>query len=291
MPKANEFLRGLFEPTGINDNDLEAALQASGLKEIEFTDAVVEKFNNFYMTPERALSDPEINKKLKQKHWGHFADTIEKDIKEAVNANFPDEYRDKYYAIPQDQTNGIYDRLKVLKEGMKALSTNGSTDDVKKVKETHRQEVAALNEALKKVKEDQERQVSEFEKSKKDIALDWALKQKVSGFKLATEFENPKIKNVIINSAIESLKNGYKLDFDKDNQSILFRNKEDGDVYEGNVKVTLEKFLEKELEPYTVKSNAGTPPPTVPNSAPSYQMPSDKPKTLQDMIKQGAIML
>jgi hypothetical protein len=290
MPKVNEFLRTVFEATQIKDNDLEAALQASGLKEVELPDEVVKKFNDFYMTPDRAMSDPEIAKKLKTKHWGYFADTVEKEFKAIVNL-LPEEIKTKYYAIPQDQVNGIYDRLKILQEGVASINVNGSTDDIKKVKETHRQEVAALNEAIKKVKEDQEKQVSEFEKTKKDIALDFALKQKVSAFKLASDFDKPKIKDVIINSTIESLKNGYKLDFDKDNQSILFRNKEDGDVYEGNVKVTLEKFLEKELEPYTVKSNAGTPPPTVPNSAPSYQMPSDKPITLRDMIKSGATMI
>jgi len=286
MPKVNEFLRTVFEATGINDNDLEAALQASGLKEVELPEAVVKKFNDFYMTPDRAMNDPEITKKLKTKHWGYFADTVEKDLKPIINL-LPEDYKTKYYAIPTDQTNGIYDRLKILQEGVTAINTNGSTDDIKKVKETHRQEVAALNEAIKKAKEDQDKQLSDFEKTKKDIALDFALKQKVSNFNLSDTFKDEKVKNVIINSTIQSLKDGYKLDFDKDNQTILFRNKEDGDVYEGNVKVTLEKFLEKELEPYTVKNTAGAKPP-IPSPAPSYQMPSDKPKTLQDMIKEAA---
>jgi gas vesicle protein len=283
--KVNEFLRSVFEATEIKNNDLEAALQASGLKEVEIPDEVTKKFNDFYMTPDRAMNDPDINKKLKTKHWGYFADTVEKEFK-AIVALLPEDIKTKYYAIPADQTNGIYERLKILQEGVSHINTNGSTDEVKKVKETHRKEVEALNEAIKREKEERENQVQAFEKTKKDIALDFALKQKVSGFKLAADFDKPKIKDVIINSTIESLKNGYKLDFDKDNQTILFRNKEDGDVYEGNVKVTLEKFLEKELEPYTVKNNSGAPAPSAP-SAPSYQMPSDKPKTLQDMIKAG----
>ena len=288
MPKVNEFLRTVFEATEIKNNDLEAALQASGLKEVELPDEVVKKFNDFYMTPDRAMSDPEITKKLKTKHWGYFADTVEKEFKAIVNL-LPEEFKTKYYGIPQDQVNGIYDRLKILQEGVASVNVNGSTDDIKKVKDTHRKEVEALNEAIKQQKEKAENQVKEFESTKKSIALDFALRQKVSGFKLGADFDKPKIKDVIINSTIESLKKDYKLDLEND--TILFRNKEDGDVYEGNQKVTLEKFLEKELEPYTVKSNAGTPPPTAPNSAPSYQMPSDKPKTLQDMIKAGATMI
>lgn len=283
--KVNEFLRKTFEATGINDNDLEAALQASGLKEVEIPDAVTKRFDEFYMTPERAMSDPEINKKLKTKHWGYFADTVEKEFKQIVNF-LPEDIKTKYYAIPQDQVNGIYDRLKVLQEGVSHLNTNGSTDEVKKVKENHRKEVEELNAAIKKEKEERERQIQEFERTKKDIALDWALKDKAKSFKLAPEFDKPRIKDVIINSTIESLKNGYKLDLDKDN-TILFRNKEDGDVYEGNVKVTLEKYLEKELEPYIVKNNGGTPPPSAP-TAPTIKMPSDKPITLMDMIKGGA---
>ena len=283
--KVNEFLRSIFEATEIKNNDLEAALQASGLKEVEIPDEVTKKFNDFYMTPERAMNDPEINKKLKTKHWGYFADTVEKEFKNIV-ALLPEEVKTKYYAIPADQTNGIYDRLKILQEGVAHINTNGSTDEVKKVKETHRKEVEALNEAIKREKEERENQVKEFENTKKSIALDFALRQKVSGFKLATDFDKPKIKDVIINSTIESLKKDYKLDLEND--TILFRNKEDGDVYEGNQKVTLEKFLEKELEPYTVKNNSGTPPPSAPPTGPTYQLPSDKPKTLQDMIREAA---
>lgn len=105
-----------------------------------------------------------------------------------------------------------------------------------------------------------ELKAKEFEKKQNDLAIDYALRQKVSAFKIANEFDKPKIKDVIINSTIESLKSGYKLDFDE-NKNILFRTKEDNDVYEGNVKVSLEKYLEKELEPYIVKSNAPPVPP------------------------------
>ena len=50
---------------------------------------------------------------------------------------------------------------------------------------------------------------------------------------------------------------------------INFRKKDGTDVYEGNTKVTLENYLEKQLEPYTVKNNGGTPPAKPSNGQPA----------------------
>lgn len=260
--KLRDFLTKILPATVFKQEGLAAVLSASAL-DIDMPDEVESAFNDHYMTSERAANDPKVSKALKDKHWAHFAYTVERDLAKALNS-LPEEYRSKYEAIPENKANGLYDRLAVFNEGVSHLAEKGAGEDVKQVTEKHRKlekELRDQNAALAKSLEDEKKNGAELVTKEK---LNYALRSKVEGWipKLDPNlFKLDAQKNFLVDSTINNLFAGYKLEFNKDNQSeIMFLTKDGGDVYEGNTKVSLEKHIEKQMEPYTVKNNGGTPP-------------------------------
>lgn len=259
--KLNAFLTSILPAEAFPDNDLAAVLGASALKEIEVPDAVASKFNSHYMTKDRAINDPDIAKELKGRHFGHFADLVEGDLKD-IMGKAPQEFQDRYFAVPKDKPNGIHERLKIAREAVAHIAEKGSGEDLKTATKKWRDTEAELRGKITDYESKITNLSNEFAVKEKDIKVDYALRSKLEGLipKLDQNyFKTPVQKNFLIDSTINGLRKGYKLDFDKENQSNINLYKQDGtDLYEGNTKVTLEKYLEKELEPYTVKNNGGT---------------------------------
>lgn len=257
--KISDFLSKILPATHFADNDLSAALGASGLKDVEIPDKTMDSFNSFYMTKERAANDPDVARELKSKHFGHFADTIEKDLKKIV-AILPEEWKTKYYAIPETQNNGIYDRIAVVKDAVAHVTEKGSGEDVKTVSEKFRKIEKDLRDQLALEQTNVKKLGEDFAAKEQGIKMSYALRSKLTGFlpKLDQNLlKTDAQKNFLIDSTINGLQSEYLLEFDKENPSTInFLTKARADVYEGNTKVTLDKFLEKQLEPYTVKNNS-----------------------------------
>lgn len=282
--KISDLLSKIFPASAFADNDLSAAFSASGLKDVEVPDETINKFNNYYLTRERAANDSDVAKELKAKHWGHFADTIEKDIKKIV-ATLPDEWKTKYYSIPETQQNGIYDRIAVLKEAVSHIAEKGLGEDVKTLSEKYRKAEKELREQAAAADDKVKKLTEEFASKEQGIKMNYALRSKLTGLlpKLDPNLLKTDVqKNFLIDSTITGLQSEYLLEFDKENPSTInFLKKDRTDVYEGNTKITLDHFLEKQLEPYTVKNNSnGTPAPSTPQAKPIPQNTGGK--TLRD---------
>lgn len=289
--KIAEFLTKILPATSFPDNDLAAALGASGLKDVEIPDETISKFNAVYMTPDRAKNDPEIARAYKAKHWGHFADEIERDIKQIV-AVLPDAIQTKYYSIPQDKANGVFDRLAVLKEGVSEVATKGTGEDVKAAAEKWRKSEKELREQITAAETRATKLAEEFATKETGIKIDYALRGKLVDMlpKLDPNLiKTQDQKDFIINSTIHGLQSKYLLEFDKDNSTaIKFLNKDRSAVFEGNTEVTLDKFIEKSLEPYTVKNNGATSTPAAAKTAPVNVDVKSGRGTLHDLQLQAA---
>ena len=270
--KLKEFLTQILPAAHFKTAGLETVLAASALNEIEMPDEVLTAHGQHYMTADRAINDPNVVKELKAKHWGHFADTIERDIKQIV-AILPDDFKTKYYAIPETQVNGIYDRLKVVKEGVAHVSEKGTGEDAKQAAEKYRKLEKELRDQIKGLETAVETEKSNAQATIAREKTNYALRSKINDFfpKLDPNlFKQEAQKNFLVDSTINSLHSNFSLEIDKDNPSVInFRKKDGTDVYEGNTKVTLENYLEKQLEPYTVKNNGGNPPAKPSNGQPA----------------------
>lgn len=291
MPKLNAFLTSILPAEAFPNNDLAAILGASALKDIDIPDEVATKFNSHYLTRDRALNDDGISKELKNRHFGHWADKTEGEFKEILD-DLPQDVKEKYLAIPKDKPNGIWERIGTLKEGVKALKTAGSGEDVKTATAKFRATESELREKLTSAEKEKNTLMENFAKEREGIEINYALRSKLTGLipKLDQNLvKQPEQKDFLIESTIAGLpKKGLRVEFDKENKNVLHLRKLDGtDLYEGNnTKVTLDSYLEKAFEPYTVKNNGGTPPPKPPIQS-NPQTQNNGGMTLRDKVWAG----
>jgi len=278
--KLAEFLTQILPASVFNDPDLPVVLSASALKEIDLPDAVVTKFNSHYMTPDRAANDTTVGNEWKRKLWGYFADDTEKELKQILPF-LPAEYQERYNAIPKTENNGIYKRLAILKEGVSKVAEGGMAEDAKqtiekfRVKEKEYHEKAAKWEIEKQqIKADADARVLNYEidtqLQRKFLAYDSKLDQNL--------FKNDKQKQFLFNQNIADLRTNFILEPDKENPGALnFFKKDRTAYYEGNELVTLDAYIEKQMEPYTVKNPGGEATSTATKKVTTKQIDTNRP--------------
>lgn len=258
--KLTEVLQKIFNKEAFPDNDVETVFSASALKDIEFPDAAFSKFNQVYLTRDRAENDTELVKKLTTKNWGFFLDDFDKRLKKIADI-LPDEWQTRYFAIPKNESNSTYDRLLLLGDAISHLKDKGANEDVKTASEKFRKLEKELRAQLQAEQDEKKKIQEDFSAKEQGIKMNYALRSKLTGYlpKLDPALVKTDVhKNFIIDSTISSLQNEFLLEFDKDNQSAInFMKKDRTDVYDGNTKVTLDKWIEKQLEPYVVKNGGG----------------------------------
>ena len=290
--KLSDFLGKLFKASGVEAKDGDLILAASALKEIDLPEDFETKFETAYYTPERAKN--ELSATLKTEHFGHFATDLERKTLAPIIDSLPDNYKQEIAGL--EKTNRVYNILGIINKAYNEVKTNGSTEDVKKISEKHRQQVEELNKKIVDLDTLVKNRETEFTAREGQIKTDFALRGKIGSFKLAPEFE--KRKDFIADLTLNSLKSkGFLVELDKENSQVMhLRQNKDGaitDVYEGNTKVTLDALLEKELGDFIQKSNGsggGTPPNNgqPPSNQHQTKLPSDKPMDLVAMRQAAA---
>ncbi len=286
--KLSDFLSGIFKNVGLDQKDADMILAASALKEIELPEDFQSKFDEGYYTPARAESV--MGEKLKPLHWAHFATDAERKSLAPIIDILPDDFKGKIAGL--DKTNRFYKITEIIKEAFDNVKNNGSTEDVKKVQEKFRSQIEELNKSILDKDVLIKKKDEDFLVKESEIKKDYALLTKISSFKFAPEFKDRQ--ELISNLTLNSLKSkNLTVEFDKDNSQVMhLRKVTDGvfsDHYEGNTKVTLDAFLEKELSPFVQRSNGGAnqnPPSNTPTPS-NTQLPTDRPLTLQEMRMNG----
>lgn len=276
--KLNEWLLGITTPLFDKKEEAELFSSASALKEIEVPDDVAAKFNQKFLTRERAFTDEEIVKKFNVDARGRVFDSIDLKIKKILP---------KFTQEDQAAINSEPNTLLKMELIDKALDNLNKNEDIKKINEAARKREAELHEEIKGLQDVVKQKDTNFASEIKKTKLNYALKNKALGFELAPEF-TAEHKNFLADSTINSLTKDFVLDFDEKDESIIhLRKNVDGQIvdhFEGNTKVTLDDLLKKKYEPYLKKSTAGdnqNPPPAKATIKP----PTDRPITLQDRMR------
>lgn len=253
--KLTDFLRKVAEQGSIVDTDFEALLGASGLAEFEVKDEIMTKFNQTFLTRERAENDPDLIKKIKSASKSEVLDLVDNDLK-ALMELLPKEKADEIA-----KNKNTFEKLaatgKAIRETLDAKSTKVDKD-IQKVEQEWADKLAAE-------KSNAAKQLKELEKRNKDNALTYVLKNKILNHDFADAFKPLKdnLAEVIINKVRTTQENGSPIILDLDEGgNVNVRHEIEGtlrDVYrEGNQKLTLDMLLTPQLEPYIKKSNADT---------------------------------
>lgn len=280
--KLTDWLKTVMLPLFEKTEDADLFLSASDLKSVEVPEEIQKAFASKYLTRERAATDDEIIRKANVHARGLVFGSVDQKLKKIL----PMLSAEDQAMITQEP-----DTLVKLEKLESALGNLSKSDDVKKANETFRKKESEFHEKISALEASTKEKEVNFTKQLNEYKLDYALRNKVSSFKLAPEFSTDKHKEFLASSTIDFLKKNYILEFDEKNQSTIhLRKNVDGtvaDVYEGNTKLTLEDVMKKEYEPYIEKNNAGggTTPPHTPKPV---VVQSDKPMTLADMQRANA---
>lgn len=286
--KVSDLLKTIIDPIGIKNNDLEAALQASALKDIEIPDEVKDKFDRHYFTKERAMNDEEIVKQLRYEARGFTFGLVDEKIKKLLPL-LSEEDAAEIKATPM-----TIDKFEKLEKAINKIKSSGGGEDSKKISQKAREIEEQLRGDIEKLQNELKSKDETFGKELKAKELGFALREKIKSIKLAPEFDADSFKKEFLaNSTIDKLTKSYHLEFDESNRSeIKLLKNIDGhlkEVYEGNTKITLNDVIAKELEPFTQKSPDPSKQSANNIQSKRIEAPSDKPKTLRDMIQAGSI--
>lgn len=254
--KAKDFLRKKAEDAQIRDTDLEALLGSSELAPIELPDSFVTKFNESYMTRDRAINDSSIVSEIQKKTKAQTFDKVDELLEPFYSLLSPEKAKE----IGKEKVFQTYERIEKLSENLKEAfkKKDGKVnEDVQKIEAEWSAKFKTLQDSAKAEKETL---LNNFKQEK----IDNSLKSRLLGYKFGEAYNSlkePIIKNII--TKIKDLKhNGNPVVIETDEAgNVLLRQSVEGtlrDIYiKDNDKLTIEKLLDQEVDPFIVKSNGG----------------------------------
>jgi hypothetical protein len=241
--KANEFLK-LINAT-IKSELPEDLL---GKLDVELPEKFDTLFTANYLTRDRAKSDDEIITEITKKSNKSAFTAIDDQIKELLPI-VTEEDRQKINSVFSTK-----EKVALLKPALETALKNAKgkvTDaDIRKVEEEWQGK-------YKLVLDDAKREKAELVAQMEQKNFAFYVTQKLAGYKLAGSFDG--MREHINQMALLDLQSkGYKYEFE--NGTVVVRQEKEGvvrDVFNGETKVTLESLLDKFVNPFLSKSNAG----------------------------------
>lgn len=253
--KLAELLRKITEQGGIVDTDFNAVLTASGLQEFEVNDDFLTKFNQSFLTRDRAENDPEIIKKIKGTSRAEVLDGVDEQLK-----NFFD-LLPKEKAEEISKNKNTFEKIEALSKAIKETSESGKSKldkDIQKVEDE-------WADKLKRAQSDFVEREKALKQQNKDNALKFVLKNKILGSEFGEAFKP--IKNDIAEISINKIKshqhngNPIILELDETSGNVNVRHEVEGalrDIFvDGNKKLTIDDLLQPVIDPYIKKSAGG----------------------------------
>lgn len=249
--KLREFIIGLAKTGGIKSADLETAMAASGLNDIELPDDFVSGFEGAFMTVERAKNDPTIVEAIKK--------AISKNDRTALDA-IDEKIRGFYQFIDKEDADAInkepktlerVDMLKVAFKRQQAAGKGKVNEDANRILEEKEAEIKALK---KTHSEELTRQKEEINTA----IADNTLTTKILAFKFADAFNTPEWRASIAELTKNTVRKEFTLAVDNGELKLLTKSGDSlVEAFEGNEKLTVDKLLERKLDKFIAKSNGG----------------------------------
>lgn len=248
--KLADFLRKVAEQGKIVDTDFNALMTASALAELEVPDVVGTKFDEAFLTRERAENDPDIIKKIKNTSKAEVLDGVDEQLKVFIDL-LPKEKADEI-----SKNRNTFERITALGAAVKDF-TEGSKSKVDKDIQKVEEEWA---KKLKFAKDEAAQQVATLKKENQNNALKFVLKNKILSHEFADAYKGLKedLAEIVITKVKNSQIKGTPIVLDLDESgSVNVRHEVEGtlrDIYDGQEKVTLDKLLTPALDPFIKKS-------------------------------------
>lgn len=247
--KITEFLTELQKTGGIKSADLETALAASALKDIELPDDFVTGFESSFMTADRAKNDPTIVEAIKK--------TLSKADKTVLD-NFDERIKNYFQFIDKEDQEAInkepktfekWDMLKAALKKQQAAGKGKVNEDANRILEEKENEIKTLKKT----------HAEELTRQKEEIntaIADNTLTTKILAFKFADAFNTPEWRTSIAELTKNTVRKEFTLSVDNGELKLLTKSGDSWvEAFEGNEKLTVDKLLERKLDKFIAKSN------------------------------------
>ena len=256
MPvKLKDFLQTTFSQGDVRGDEVAAVLGASALAELELPDTAVQKFNETFLTRNKAENDPDIIKKIKLSSKAEILDTVDKELEKL----YP--LIDGAKAAEIQKNQNTFKKLELLNEAIGEAVKSGKANVDKVVQKTE----AEWADKVKQKEQEGQEKLKAIEKKYEEDRINFAVRSKLLTFELAESFNVPTIKGPLIETIISNIKNTkvkdnlLTLELDSTG-SLNVRQSIEGalrDVYPdgSNEKLTIEKLIAPHVEPFLQKSN------------------------------------
>lgn len=247
--KLREFIVDLQKTGSIKSADLETAIAASALNDIELPDDFVSGFEASFLTVDRAKNDPTIVEHVKK--------ALSKADKTVLD-NFDDRIKNYYQFIDKEDAEAInrepktfekWDMFKAALKKQQAAGKGKLNEDANKILEEKENEIKTIKA---KHAEDLAKQREELNTA----VVNSTLKTKILAFKFAEAFNTPEWRESIADLTLSAIRKEYIPSVENGETRLLIQ-KGDSlvEAFEGNERLTVDKLLERKLDKFIAKSN------------------------------------
>jgi hypothetical protein len=263
MPKLKEFFSLLKDQGKIANPKFDELIEKS--PDFEIDQDAIKAFEEVFMTPERAATHPEVNRKIRRE----VLSPIDRDFDKIIQAigSVDKSTADKLEALKRDgQSPDTYKRTDMLANSLGELFTKvkaapaGGDEELKKELESKKRLVDDLTNKFGTAEKDYTDKLKQaqknFEEQLHDYRLDSELEKMAGTFTLAEAYDkNRAAINKVILSELKST-NKLKLGT-KDGQTVVQVLDENGEPrFNGNSPIQINKLLEEKFTPFIKQSNA-----------------------------------
>lgn len=250
--KAKDFLKKIAEQGKIKNEDFDKALET--FPEVELGEVFPNLFQENFLTPERAMADERVNKKIR----AEVLNAVDENIKKILPV-LDEKDREEI-----EKEASSYKKIALLEKAIpnvitKAKDANPNTDDKVKQLEKNVKEFAEKVATVTREKEEQLKAIqAQHEAEKSNLKLDWTLDKKLGEYTLADEFIP--IKQAIIKNIVDTVKTSNTLQLDEKGQIVVVDIDPATNVakpkFNGNDPVTIDSLLSEPLKNFLKKNNS-----------------------------------
>jgi len=228
----------------INSNELSASVGASDPLSVQISDEEFEKIQNQVkglMTMDSAINSPEVAKAIKPKLINDLGSELRGEAKKSIYETIEGKFTELGNDLGLDLSGKKLDeQLGMIKAAKTKEGSSKTAQDYEK-----------LNQDFLKFKEQAEQEKENLIKEHKNSQINAKLMAKMSSVPLAKAYQDPVIKNSLMEGVLKQVRSKAHLDLDETGEIKLFNpDNKDMELFVENKKIGVDDLVNPLMQPY-----------------------------------------
>ena len=255
--KYKEYFSKLKEQGGINNEDYNKFLDS--VADGELPDAVFQLLENTFITPDRAVTHPEVDKKMRH----NLLNPVDQDIKELLK------FLPAELVLDIENEKSTYKKMETLKKAIPAaLQKAGKAPEDADIKKKLAEKQSIIDELTQKFEKangewsgKEQKLKADYDKQFTDYKLDSELEKMANSYTFADAYKDTR--PAVTKALLSEIRAKHHLELaTKDGQTSIQvmelgeDGKPRGPKFNGNTPVTIQTLLEEPFKPFLKQNNA-----------------------------------